>query len=712
MATTLTARGASSASSAAAARASAKSAVAAVLVTALCFLGSAAAAAGEDAGGIYFTLRSVELKLWVDGKSGKLLPPPGGLLLAPRLLSDAGEPEAAAIAYRLTDPARPGQAPALPWLSVDAKTGVLKVTEQRVLGDNGAQRQHVVWLDARGPATLRAPPHRSARPFMVTPERARINVTITLELLPEERSCADKPQVLQPARHDPCHYCHDSCFWRGAELQVWENKRATRLAPVGHHHADVHCGDGHKYTLNNGTEHFELRGPSGGELWSKAQLDRDVLYNASAAGPQRGPGPHVQLSMTCRTSWGSTEHRVLTVHVLDEDDNAPVLEKDEKLEFNFSTESALARGAHILVKDMDSRAVNRFSELQVADPSGVVTHKKLEFDVTHGGVQHTLVSIRLQVKDPMEASYKLRLTLSDLTLVGDNDKKDLRMNVTLWGPPQTPPVAMSSSGTATAPAGTSGTTATSATKDTAGPTTRVRRSEAAPKALAQTSPAVLTATIWEHATMYARVTMVGKPNDNVKYRVADPGGSSWAGITDWGIVYVAKPERLKAGNQTVEVHATGADPAADTVHTLVVTVRPSKPGHPCLTASGAAAAGTAGAAPGLHPDPNNGMSMRLCSQYKTQKQCEANCGLGAGGADSSSSGGCVFRAGDAPKDDVKVVGKYPTCTVHLKTCPDGVCDPLELLNETICMQDCTGRSSGKAGGKTGGRAARARPGAA
>ena len=56
-------------------------------------------------------------------------------------------------------------------------------------------------------------------------------------------------------------------------------------------------------------------------------------------------------------------------------------------------QAQLARGAHLLVKDLDSRAANRFGELQVEDPSGVVTHKKLEFDVTHVGVQHTLISI-------------------------------------------------------------------------------------------------------------------------------------------------------------------------------------------------------------------------------------------------------------------------------------------------------------------------------
>lgn len=42
--------------------------------------------------------------------------------------------------------------------------------------------------------------------------------------------------------------------------------------------------------------------------------------------------------MECRTAWGTTELRVLQVHVLDEDDNPPMLDKTEKLEFSFNTE--------------------------------------------------------------------------------------------------------------------------------------------------------------------------------------------------------------------------------------------------------------------------------------------------------------------------------------------------------------------------------------
>ncbi|KAE8741208.1 hypothetical protein FOCC_FOCC013287, partial [Frankliniella occidentalis] len=393
-------------------------------------------------------------------------------------------------------------------------------------------------MDARGSAAARAPAHRSARPFMVPAERARINITITFELVQEDRPCVNKKEGDQVARDDPCHYCHDSCFWERAELQVWENKQATMLAPLGHRYADLQCGDQHQYKLLSGTDHFEVRGS---ELWSRAMLDRDVV---PVAGAQGGPGPAVVLAVECRTSWGVVEQRNVSVVVLDEDDNAPELEKpDERLEFNFSTEASLARGAHILVKDMDSRAANRFSDLAVDDPSGVVTSKKLEFDVSHGGVPHTVVSVRLQVKDPMATKYNVTLTLTDLTLL-DESKRELKLTATLWGPPLTPPVAMSSSD-----------------KDKADkPRTRRRAREIKtlqkgeenavpdkPVALAATSadgqPAPVT--LWTHAAQHARVAQVGRAGDGRAYRLGSEP-PAWANVTERaGILYVQNRSLLQ-----------------------------------------------------------------------------------------------------------------------------------------------------------------------
>lgn len=602
----------------------------------------------QEDGGIFFPLRSVELKLWVDGKSGKLLPPPGGVLFSPVLLHDAGSRDAGQATYRLTDPASPGQSPKLPWLSIDAKTGTLKVTEQRVLSDSGARRQHVVWLDGRTAAASRAPAYRSARPFMVPPERARLNITITFELVQEGQPCVNKPEDSAAQPEDPCHYCHDSCFWQGAELQVWENKPATPLGPIGHALVDSSCGDRHQYALKNGTEHFEVRD---GELWARESLDRDALANASAS--QRGPGAFVALSVECRTSWGKVEERVVPVHVLDEDDNAPVLEKDEKLEFNFSTEASLARGAHILVKDLDSRAANRFSELQISDASGIVTHKKLEFDVTHGGVQHTLISIRLQVKDPIEARYNVSLMLTDLTL-RDEALKDLRLNVTLWGPPLAPPVAMSSSKTETPQP-----------QPSTGTSTRKRR-EAVPAPLGRL---LITKTAWTRPARYAKFLQIGKAGDNMEYRLAQDS-PSWLGVTkEAGILYITDPHRMKASIDIVEHHTVKIvfvpkdNKDTDGQFVLVEMNLASMKGAPeCLDAN------------------------TTCGQYDNKKDCTSHCGVGTGSGQLSD---CVWREAQSTNMMTKT---YATCSPNLDSCPDTVCDPLEQLDPNICPQDCTGAS--------------------
>ncbi|XP_026286789.1 proto-oncogene tyrosine-protein kinase receptor Ret [Frankliniella occidentalis] len=487
---------------------------------------------------------------------------------------------------------------------------------------------------------------------MVPAERARINITITFELVQEDRPCVNKKEGDQVARDDPCHYCHDSCFWERAELQVWENKQATMLAPLGHRYADLQCGDQHQYKLLSGTDHFEVRGS---ELWSRAMLDRDVV---PVAGAQGGPGPAVVLAVECRTSWGVVEQRNVSVVVLDEDDNAPELEKpDERLEFNFSTEASLARGAHILVKDMDSRAANRFSDLAVDDPSGVVTSKKLEFDVSHGGVPHTVVSVRLQVKDPMATKYNVTLTLTDLTLL-DESKRELKLTATLWGPPLTPPVAMSSSD-----------------KDKADkPRTRRRAREIKtlqkgeenavpdkPVALAATSadgqPAPVT--LWTHAAQHARVAQVGRAGDGRAYRLGSEP-PAWANVTERaGILYVQNRSLLQQQKSPARVVVQILD---DEGRSLLVPVT--------LEAGG-----------GDSPRNCTLSHETTCGQFFNKAECHAGCGAGSG---SGLRGECVWR--EAVLTDPK---PFATCSPHLPTCPDGECDPLEALSEHVCPQDCT-----------------------
>ncbi|XP_067673699.1 proto-oncogene tyrosine-protein kinase receptor Ret-like isoform X2 [Haliotis asinina] len=70
-----------------------------------------------------------------------------------------------------------------------------------------------------------------------------------------------------------------------------------------------------------------------------------------------------------------------------------------------------------------------------------------------------------------------------------------------------------------------------------------------------------------------------------------------------------------------------------------------------------------------------------CSQYMNMSLCESNCGLG------TTDRRCRWRPGLT-----NMSLKYSTCTFFWGTCPDRVCDELELLNAYLCPQDCTKES--------------------
>lgn len=62
-----------------------------------------------------------------------------------------------------------------------------------------------------------------------------------------------------------------------------------------------------------------------------------------------------------------------------------------------------------------------------------------------------------------------------------------------------------------------------------------------------------------------------------------------------------------------------------------------------------------------------------------KSSCETKCGLG------TMAGHCVWRQGSG----VGIVSKYTTCSPNIVTCPNNVCDSLELAYPALCPQDCT-----------------------
>ncbi|XP_070543914.1 proto-oncogene tyrosine-protein kinase receptor Ret-like isoform X2 [Ptychodera flava] len=71
---------------------------------------------------------------------------------------------------------------------------------------------------------------------------------------------------------------------------------------------------------------------------------------------------------------------------------------------------------------------------------------------------------------------------------------------------------------------------------------------------------------------------------------------------------------------------------------------------------------------------------KQCSTFDRKDECEKVCGIG------SPTGRCQWL------DNKRKGMQYSTCTPHIATCPDKVCDYWESQHPELCLQDCVERS--------------------
>ncbi|GFT83191.1 proto-oncogene tyrosine-protein kinase receptor Ret [Nephila pilipes] len=81
-----------------------------------------------------------------------------------------------------------------------------------------------------------------------------------------------------------------------------------------------------------------------------------------------------------------------------------------------------------------------------------------------------------------------------------------------------------------------------------------------------------------------------------------------------------------------------------------------------------------------------GHQFPTCAMHGTAEACSTSCGRGANG------GYCQWRSQSFPT----LAEEYATCSPHLQTCPDGICDELEELDPLLCPQDCADNVQGQA----------------
>lgn len=92
------------------------------------------------------------------------------------------------------------------------------------------------------------------------------------------------------------------------------------------------------YFYFSGTDYFYT---NDGKLFAKAYLDRDII------GPPGGPGPRVMVHVRCvvwdgKTGMQYVQTDVLTVDVLDQDDNPPISQTNSSIFIKLEDFSAVS----------------------------------------------------------------------------------------------------------------------------------------------------------------------------------------------------------------------------------------------------------------------------------------------------------------------------------------------------------------------------------
>ncbi|GIY68181.1 hypothetical protein CDAR_255762 [Caerostris darwini] len=82
-----------------------------------------------------------------------------------------------------------------------------------------------------------------------------------------------------------------------------------------------------------------------------------------------------------------------------------------------------------------------------------------------------------------------------------------------------------------------------------------------------------------------------------------------------------------------------------------------------------------------------GHQFSTCAVHGTAEECSTSCGRGANG------GFCQWRSHSSSP---LLVVDYATCSPHLQTCPDRICDELEEMDPYLCPQDCARNVQGEA----------------
>ncbi|XP_071536347.1 proto-oncogene tyrosine-protein kinase receptor Ret isoform X2 [Panulirus ornatus] len=501
------------------------------------------------------------------------------------------------------------------------------------------------------------PKRRNGR---VQPQEGVIDVTV---IITDDIKCSNPPKSV--------------CFLPEEELVLrqWENRvRMTLLALPS---PSVVCPD------LTATYSITMTDTENGREELLTDTNRLKLV---PAGPfDREKRDVFRFSITCSVQNG--KHRLAThtvkgnLTILDEDDSAPFLSRNPFFEWHYS--------------------LKRNSELHVLDPDLTATNKYL---VNLLGNTHNLVEIESVGKFSIRkelcmteaeniTGYTFNSSCTLLTPVVMFDEACLRANL----PPKIHfavefidktlhPDAPGANRkviynvTLTLPVYDDSTSAEDAGRPRPDQLAQLKDHEESRATfltlMKETPPPEVNLTVTLPVNIYYRLGQLIFPDmsniqlptyipSNVTFTLRQESMGVGVGVTPTtGILYVVDPDLLKEGHVIVQ--------RGDATTSVFIMIEESSSGS-STSSSSSSSCGSKGVAKPVS-----------CASLPFKGKCQASCGLGAPGT-------CSWRPYMAVNGTIPS-RHYGTCSPALNTCPNGVCDELELQYHGICPQDCIDES--------------------
>ncbi|XP_058807437.1 uncharacterized protein LOC131673446 isoform X2 [Phymastichus coffea] len=481
------------------------------------------------------------------------------------------------------------------------------------------------------------------------------------------------PQLSKDNRINCSEYIEDMCFWNRSKYRIYENQPVTLLGSLG--------SDAYKricpkffitgYELLNGTEFFHLLD---NKLYSNESLDRDTLN------PPKGIGPSAHINVRCviweeNTGIQYTIERVLSIDILDQNDNPPISQTSEIVEIQLKdfVQGDRLDEKDLLINDADDINTNSYSVTLLDDVYNILN---LTYDIIPidnpkrpDYPPYTTIFAKLFARTKIlpKSPYRVILQVKDESLLPGYGNSVVNITLAL--------------------------------------TERSQQQQQQPAAVASVRPTAPSVLARQQVSYPALVEM--SRESGRYYRVAQPlqrasgskvafnlrGPDAFNVTRSAGIVYVANPTALLSISTAISLRVEWRAPGQDLAF-ATLTIKVQDGAEPCK-------------------QPLTGV--HSCATAKTGAECEGRCGVAAAGGarclpapvsrrrpraclsyplppsrrttDSDArAAGCAWRPSQA--NSSAMTEKYETCSPDLATCPDNACDELEQLDPRICPQDC------------------------